>query len=226
MPDNKLTSDFPTDEIPQESQKKTGTNQNRNFNFYWERIIHMGLGEIAIKVGTGVLLVVLLVLVIWVMDRFYLRGNQVVSANVVSAEATSTATQSEPQVSAPSYSAAVLANGISRAAEIHTIIPTRPRTDVTKYTVQPGDNVFAIAEKFNLKPSTILYGNMDTLAGNVDFLAPGQELNILPVDGFYYKWNNGDGLNGVANALGVSQSIQSVVGMGWPVVLSVPRAAQ
>jgi murein DD-endopeptidase MepM/ murein hydrolase activator NlpD len=164
----------------------------------------MGLGEIAIKVGTGLLLVVLLVLVIWVMDRFYLRGNQVASASVVSSETTPIATQSEPQVSAPIFNTAVLANGILRAADIHTIIPSRPRTEVTTYTVQPGDNVFAIAEKFNLKPSTILYGNLEILAGNVDLLTPGQNLNILPVDGYYYRWNAGDGLNGVASFLGVT----------------------
>jgi murein DD-endopeptidase MepM/ murein hydrolase activator NlpD len=204
MSDIKLTSDFPTDEIPPESPQKNAENQSRNFSYYWERIIHMGLGEIAIKVGTGLLLVVLLVLVIWVMDRFYLRGNQVASASISSAETTLVATQSEPQFSAPSYQAAVLANGILRAANIHTLIPTRPRTEVTTYTVQTGDNVFGIAEKFNLKPSTILYGNLEILAGNVDLLTPGQELNILPVDGYLYRWNAGDGLNGVANFLGVT----------------------
>jgi murein DD-endopeptidase MepM/ murein hydrolase activator NlpD len=204
MSDRKLTSAFPSDEIPQEIQTETGEKQSRDFNYYWERIIHMGLGEIAIKVGTGILLIVLLVLVIWVMDRFYLRGNQVASANLASVETTSVATQAEPQFSAPSYNAEILANGIFRAADIHTIIPSRPRTEITTYTVQPGDNVFAIAEKFNLKPSTILYGNLETLAGNVDLLSPGQVLNILPVDGYYYRWNAGDGLNGVAKFLGVT----------------------
>ncbi len=200
MSDIKLTSDFPTDEIPPESPQKNAENQSRNFSYYWERIIHMGLGEIAIKVGTGLLLVVLLVLVIWVMDRFYLRGNQVASASISSAETTLVATQLEPQFSAPSYKAAILANGILRAANIHTLIPTRPRTEVTTYTVQKGDNLFAIAEKYNLKPSTILLGNLYTsLAGNPDLLYPEQVLNILPVDGVYYKWNNGDGLNGVAD---------------------------
>ncbi len=205
MSDIKLTSDFPTDKTSQESQKKSGENQSRDFGYYWERIIHMGLGEIAIKVGTGLLLVVLLVLVIWVMDRFYLRGNQVVSANITSAQTTQVATQSEPQVSVPSYNSAALANGILRVADIHTIIPSRPRTEVTTYTVQPGDSLFAIAEKYNLKPSTILYGNIYTsLSGNPDMLFPGQVLNILPVDGYYYLYNAGEGLNGIAKGLGVT----------------------
>src|SRR6185295_6206148 len=34
-------------------------------------------------------------------------------------------------------------------------------------------------------------------------LLPGQELIILPVDGTYYEWQQGDGLNGVADFFGV-----------------------
>jgi hypothetical protein len=88
--------------------------------------------------------------------------------------------------------------GIPRLAQLHTIIPERPRTDIVEYTVQEGDTVFGIAEKFGLKPETILWGNYYTLLDNPSFLQPGQVLNILPIDGIYHRWNAGDGLNGVA----------------------------
>jgi murein DD-endopeptidase MepM/ murein hydrolase activator NlpD len=205
MTDKKLTSNFPFDENPLDPSEKQNSkpSASKGFGFYWERILHMGLGEIAIKVGTGLLLVALVVLVIWVMGRFYLRGTQVSAAAINPADSTLSPTELAPAVSTPAYELVVAANGILRSADVHTILPDRPRYDVIKYTVQPGDNVFGIAEKFGLRPSTILYGNLEILAGNVDLLTPGQELNILPVDGYYYRWNAGDGLNGVATFLGV-----------------------
>ena len=97
-----------------------------------------------------------------------------------------------------------LSSGIPRLAQIHTILPTRPRNKVTKYTVQAGDTVIGIAQKFGLKPETILWGNYFTLLDNPSFLAPDEELNILPVDGVYHKWSAGEGLNGVASYYGVT----------------------
>ncbi len=78
------------------------------------------------------------------------------------------------------------------------------RTEVITYTVQPGDTIFDIAEKFNLKPETILWGNTETFEYYNIVLMPGIEINILPVDGAYYQWKEGDDLNVVASQLGVS----------------------
>ncbi len=89
--------------------------------------------------------------------------------------------------------------GIPRYAELNTIIPNRPRVDISSYTVESGDNLFLIAEKYNLKPETILWGNYEVLRDNPQFLQPGQELVILPTDGVYYQWKQGDNLDGVAN---------------------------
>lgn len=89
--------------------------------------------------------------------------------------------------------------GIKRYANLKTIIPNRPRVDITTYTVQPGDNLFVIADQYNLKPETILWGNYDVLRDNPQFLQAGQELVILPTDGVYYQWSEGDSLSGVAN---------------------------
>ncbi|HVN53574.1 MAG TPA: peptidoglycan DD-metalloendopeptidase family protein [Anaerolineaceae bacterium] len=93
--------------------------------------------------------------------------------------------------------------GIRRLALLHTIISQKLSVDVTTYVVQPGDTVFAIAEKNNLKPSTILWGNLLILADNPESIIPGLRLNILPVDGVYYQWNKSDNMTRVATFFGV-----------------------
>lgn len=105
----------------------------------------------------------------------------------------------------PSFDRAgtALSRGIHRAAVIHTTIPTRSRVEVLTYTVELGDSLFAIADNFGLKPETILWGNFDTLQDNPHTLQPGQQLNILPVNGTYHQWREGESLYKVAEYYGV-----------------------
>lgn len=88
--------------------------------------------------------------------------------------------------------------GIPRYTLLHTTIPTRPRVDVITYTVQQGDTLFVIADNYGIKPETLLWGNFDVLEDNPHVLKPGQVLNILPVNGTYYQWSEGDDLTSVA----------------------------
>lgn len=88
--------------------------------------------------------------------------------------------------------------GVTRKLQLDTIIPTRPRVDVITYTVKTGDSLFSIAEMFNIKPETVLWGNYETLNDNPHLLSTGQVLNILPTDGTYYQWSAGDSLKQVA----------------------------
>jgi LysM repeat protein len=106
----------------------------------------------------------------------------------------------------PVYSASPKIDSFSilRKVELHTVFPERPRVEITKYKVQEGDTLFGISEKFGLKPETILWGNWYTLGGDPHTLRPGQELNILPVDGVLHIWSQGEGLNGVAEFYGVT----------------------
>jgi murein DD-endopeptidase MepM/ murein hydrolase activator NlpD len=106
----------------------------------------------------------------------------------------------------PSYYGGVskTGGGVSREAVLHTIFPSRPRIEIIKYQVQKGDTLFGIADKFSLKPETILWGNWYTLGGDPHTIRPGQELNILPVDGVLHQWSPGEGLNGVAKFYGVT----------------------
>jgi murein DD-endopeptidase MepM/ murein hydrolase activator NlpD len=96
------------------------------------------------------------------------------------------------------------AGGIVRSIDLHTVRPDRPRVEVVHYVVESGDTLFGIADRFNLQPETILWGNYEVLQDDPHSLRPGQELNVLPVDGTYYIWHEGDGLEGVAQAFGVS----------------------
>jgi murein DD-endopeptidase MepM/ murein hydrolase activator NlpD len=71
------------------------------------------------------------------------------------------------------------------------------RTTVTVYTVQAGDTMLGIAQKFGLQGTSVLYAN-SALSSQSDTLSIGQQLNILPVDGAYYKVASGDSLEGIA----------------------------
>jgi murein DD-endopeptidase MepM/ murein hydrolase activator NlpD len=102
-------------------------------------------------------------------------------------------------MAAPSTSA----DGIMRKTELKTVIPSRPRTDVITYTVQTGDTLFSIADNFSLKPETVLWGNFEVLNDNPHLLKPKQVLNVLPVNGTYYQWQEGDTLSSVASFFNV-----------------------
>ena len=120
--------------------------------------------------------------------------------------------------------------GLFRWAQLDTLEPPHPRFDVSQYEVVSGDSVFAIAEKFGLSPETIMWSNYETLYDNPT-LQPGMVLNILPVDGLYYRWNNGDSLEKVAAYYSVtSQDILDFPGnhldintLGDPVFPSIPE---
>jgi LysM repeat protein len=108
--------------------------------------------------------------------------------------------ESNPGISElPDYLTGNLPGGITRRTSLHTNIPTRSRTKVVDYTVTTGDSVFGIAQSFNIKPETILWANFDQLNDSPDMLNPGMKLNVPPINGVYYQWQEGDTLDSVAN---------------------------
>ncbi len=64
--------------------------------------------------------------------------------------------------------------------------PVNIRKHVLKYTVQPGDALLLIAERFHISPDTIFWANTETLRDNIDLILVGTQLYILPVDGVYH----------------------------------------
>lgn len=93
---------------------------------------------------------------------------------------------------------------ITRKSTLFTIIPKRPSLDARDYTVAEGDSIFEIAQKFDLKPETILWANYDVLNDNPDLVYAGMKLKIPPTDGVYYQWQAGDDLQAVANRFDAS----------------------
>lgn len=79
------------------------------------------------------------------------------------------------------------------------IINTTPnlklRNSIETYTVQSGDTISGIAEKFGLKMATLLNTNGLTLRSS---LKPGQTLIILPIDGLLHTVKAGDTINKLA----------------------------
>jgi murein DD-endopeptidase MepM/ murein hydrolase activator NlpD len=167
-----------------------------------DTLLGIGLGESILRAGTTLLSVLLLVGVIWLLRIFYLQGAE--------SESNASASALEVVPTAPVEGAGTIQQpvaesfgGIPRLAQVHTTIPSRPRQEVEKYKVAEGDTVFGIAEKFGLKPETILWANYYVLLDDPHALQPGQELNILPTDGTYHEWQQGEGLNAISSYYGV-----------------------
>lgn len=168
---------------------------------WFDFLARLGLGETVARLGASALTFLLVFLVAWLLRLFYeteaLAAAESSAAALIQPTATPPFRLSDlPEQPAPPA-------GIERKALLHTTIPSRPRQEVVKYTVQAGDTVFGIAEKWGLKPQTILWANYYTLRDDPHNLQPNQQLNILPVDGAYYEWQPGDGLNTVARFFGV-----------------------
>ena len=175
---------------------------------FWEYASRLGLAETTLRFGTHALLVALILLFAWGLRGFYLLAGQDQVEQAALAAALTTPTAPVLPVGLPELSPLQSQiDGIRRAARLHTDVPSRPRKQVTQYVVKPGDTLFGIAEKFGLQPETILWSNQAVLADNPHSLRPEQELNILPVDGAYYRWSAGDGLNGVAGFFGVQPEV-------------------
>ncbi len=178
------------------------------FEQFWEGIAHAGLVEPALRVGTLVFSLILVLVVVWVMRTFYLQtafDNLSEENSGALAAPLLTPTPQSYITGLPSVGVSGTTNihGIIRKAGLHTTIPMRPRVEVVNYIVEAGDSVFGIAETFGIKPETILWSNSNTLQDNPHRLQAGQELNIMPIDGTYHKWSQGENFEKVAEYYGV-----------------------
>ena len=85
----------------------------------------------------------------------------------------------------------------------------RGREGIQTYTVQAGDTVLGIADKFGLRPETLQWANPD-LEANPDMLSIGDQLTILPQDGLVHKVQPGDTLAALASKYSVD--VAEIVG--------------
>lgn len=218
MSTDHLLEEFPGSDEDQEpgsgsGQLEKNRGESKQFQWItnvWDQVSRVGLGEIVFRAGTHLLSLALILTAIWALRAFYgyIQANKPAEspaprAAVFAAELP-TPTPLPPLPDLPPFQLVNPAFGITRLAVLHTTIPTRPRTEIEEYVVVKGDTIFGIAEKFGLKPETILWGNTYTLGDDPHKLQPGQKLIILPLNGTYHKWSAGEGLNGVAKGYGVT----------------------
>jgi murein DD-endopeptidase MepM/ murein hydrolase activator NlpD len=194
------TTDGSLDVAPEEIQPQTRQEPQLKSRTS-ERVVHTII---------NLLLVVLVALVALLAWKKYTERNALAaqpptqSIEVTATADTSVSAESANVELAPLELQSVLYDaGIERKVQMHSIIPPRPKVDVITYTVQPGDSIFSIADEFSIRPETVLWGNHETLVDNPHFLKTGLDLNILPVDGTYYQWNEGDNIGAVAGFFGV-----------------------
>lgn len=76
------------------------------------------------------------------------------------------------------------------------------RPGITLYTVESGDTISQIAEKFNISSSTIRWANE---LEKTSTIKPGQVLVILPINGIQYTVKSGDTISGIAKKFDADQ---------------------
>lgn len=155
-------------------------------------------------------------MVAWLAYVILLRAG-VVQAAQESSETRSRIAEIVPAGSGANAPMPELVNGVTvqsvvREADLHTIIPTRPRTAPETYVVESGDSVFGIALSYDLEPETVLWANYDLLNDNPNMLSIGQELKIPAEDGVLYTVEAGDTLESVAREFDALP--EDIV--GWP----------
>jgi len=173
----------------------------------WERVRHLGLEPAVMRGLTLVATVTMMALVSSAMSRYYIsvEGQRAVDVKAVGA---TQSTPSNPEVFLLQASEPIIeSDAIRRDVNLDTVLPMRARAEIISYTVQAGDNLTSIAERFNLLPETVLWSNRYSLGDDPHFIYPGQQLLISPVDGTLHRWSAGEGLNGVAEYYQVTPDV-------------------
>ncbi len=148
-------------------------------------------------VVTGILVAVLVSILFWqpILAQELTGANDV--AEFVAVEPVSEASSSI-LAEMPSFEGEIHETFLVRYPETQTIAPTVLRSETVEYEVIAGDSVFSIANKFDIKPETVLWSNFDVLRDDPHSLHVGQVLRIPPTDGILYEWKEGDSLEDVA----------------------------
>lgn len=77
------------------------------------------------------------------------------------------------------------------------------RSEIIYYTVDQGDTISSIANKFKISVNTILWSNNLTA---FSLIRPGDKLSILPVSGAVYTVKSGDTVGKIALKFGVEEN--------------------
>lgn len=202
-----LDGDIKKDQHPSIPGEQVHPKEETRFSWdqFWRRITRLGMGDIALRTGTALITIGLIGLVVWVMKGNFVSEDLSINTNDAFADAAGGLEDS--MVELPAYEGIAPIEGISKSADVHTDAPTASRYDFVQYTVVSGDTLFGIADKFGIDALSILWTNFNVLFDNPAAIFPGQVLTIPPVDGAFYTWQLGDGLNGVSNGLNVTPDV-------------------
>jgi len=192
------------------SQGKLPSNkgpETSRFKTFISSIAHFFRNPKVQRIGMLVVIFFVVVMIVWGVGILIVKGAENPPESDLLPTSTPVALPSG--VSTPKFSTEGQADGLIRLPEmLFSITPVvETRYEVITYTVGQGDTIFGIAEKFGLAPETVLWSNRYTLGDTPDGLSIGFELNILPVDGVYHRWSEGEGLNGVADYYGVDPEV-------------------
>ncbi len=166
----------------------------------WDRLVRLGLSDVALRVGSALVTIGLVGLVVWVMKGFFV-GGEFANPELDEADAIQ-----QNGMALPAYEGSAPVAGLSRSADSQTTAAefAGSRYDIVEYEVVSGDTIFGIADKYGLSTDTILWSNWATLRDNPAAIYPGQKLDIPPQDGVVIIWYEENGLNGVAKNLNVT----------------------
>lgn len=158
---------------------------------------------VVLKWGVYAVSFIVMVLIVWGVGSLIVNGQQASAQSNATPSATSYTLPEN--LSTPMFSTENKAGGLYRLPEVWTTFSEEiaERDEIITYIVEEGDTIFGIADKFGLKPETVLWANRYTLGDTPDGLSIGVELLILPIEGLIHQWYEEDGLNGVASYYGV-----------------------
>ena len=165
------------------------TELNQPLQRLWARLVSFGMADRVLRAASAVFTALMLAGVVLILSRFYASASGSTPAQQLPQE--SALSPTEPAFAARSFQKEppqeTKSMGIAPLVSLHTILPSRGRTELVSYVIQAGDTLFSIAEKFGLRPESILWGNRYTLGEDPHMIYPGQELLILPLDGTLHR---------------------------------------
>jgi len=103
-------------------------------------------------------------------------------------------------ISLPGFAPLSVIDAVIRQTNAHTEATSTEELviEAREHVVSKGDSIFGIAQDYKISPETILWAN-DQLDDNPDMISLGVKLTIPPTTGIYYKWQEGDTLQSVAD---------------------------
>jgi hypothetical protein len=203
-----MQNDFKEDARSSKVQKGQATTpekpegQRSFFSRWMNNLVGMGLGEPLLRIGTNLLSIAAIAVVIVLVQAFYRQAEASPGTAEQAPDPAESALVSVDSV--PAGEDVLVIAGIPRSAQIHTNIPSRPRQEITTYTCRMAIPFLALRKSSGLSRKRFCGATTPFYWMTRTRLKPGQELNILPVDGVYWEWLGGITFGSWAEFYGVT----------------------